>query len=85
MQFKTMVVALDRTVSNDFVSLCLGCNIVDIGANDGDSALILAVAARGGTVVAFEMGTAIDMLRVNKRYVTFCRHAKGSKIYGTFS
>ena len=57
--------------------LCLGCNIVDIGANDGDSALILAVAAKGGTVVAFEMGTAIDMLRINKRYGAFCRHAQG--------
>ena len=51
--------------------VCLGCNIVDIGANDGDSALILAVAAKGGTVAAFEMGTAIDMLRINKKYEPF--------------
>ena len=78
MQFKTMVVALDRTVSNDFVSLCLGCNIVDIGANDGDTSLILAVAAKGGTVAAFEMGTPIEMLRVNKRYCSFCRHSQGT-------
>ena len=33
-----------------------GCNIVDIGANTGDAPLVLAVAAKGGTVVAFEMG-----------------------------
>ena len=46
-----------------------GCNIVDIGANTGDTPLVLAVAAKGGTVVAFEMGPPIDMLRVNKRFV----------------
>ena len=45
-----------------------GCNIVDIGANTGDTPLVLAVAAKGGTVVAFEMGPPIDMLRINKRY-----------------
>ena len=53
---------------NCLLSLFLGCNIVDIGANTGDTALILAVAAKGGTVAAFEMGPPIDMLRVNKRY-----------------
>ena len=46
-----------------------GCNIVDIGANTGDTPLVLAVAAKGGTVVAFEMGPPIDMLRINKRFV----------------
>ena len=46
-----------------------GCNIVDIGANTGDTSLVLAVASRGGTVAAFEMGTPIQMLRVNKRYI----------------
>jgi hypothetical protein len=30
---------------------------------------VLAVAAKGGTVVAFEMGPPIDMLRINKRFV----------------
>ena len=46
---------------------CLGCNIVDIGAHTGDTALVLAVAAKGGTVAAFEMGPPVDMLRANKR------------------
>lgn len=44
-----------------------GCNIVDIGANTGDTPLVLAVAAKGGTVVAFEMGPPIELLRINKR------------------
>ena len=43
---------------------------MDIGANTGDTSLILAVAARGGTVVAFEMGSPVEMLRVNKRCCT---------------
>ena len=42
---------------------------MDIGANTGDTSLVLAVASRGGTVAAFEMGTPIQMLRVNKRYI----------------
>ena len=45
----------------------LGCNIVDIGAHTGDTALVLAVAAKGGTVAAFEMGPPVEMLRANKR------------------
>ena len=45
-----------------------GCNIVDIGANTGDTPLVLAVAAKGGTVAAFEMGPPVDMLRFNIRY-----------------
>ena len=45
----------------------LGCNIVDIGANTGDTPLALAVAAKGGTVAAFEMGPPVDLLRVNVR------------------
>ena len=44
-----------------------GCNIVDIGGNTGDTPLVLAVAAKGGTVVAFEMGPPIHLLRINKR------------------
>merc|ERR1712179_309801 len=44
-----------------------GCNIVDIGAHTGDTALVLAVAAKGGTVVAFEMGPPIEILRENIR------------------
>ena len=51
-----------------------GCNIVDIGANTGDTPLVLAVAAKGGTVVAFEMGPPIDLLRVNKRFVERVEH-----------
>ena len=47
--------------------LVLGCNIVDIGAHTGDTALVLAVAAKGGTVVAFEMGPPIEILRENIR------------------
>ena len=43
------------------------CNVVDIGANDGDSTLNLAEAVRnaGGRVVAFEMGPSFPMLRYN--------------------
>ena len=33
-----------------------GCNTVDVGAHGGDTAIPLAVASRGGTVVAIEMG-----------------------------
>ena len=33
----------------------------------GDTALPLAVASRGGTVVAIEMGPPIHMLRINQR------------------
>ena len=33
----------------------------------GDSTLNLAVASEGGTVVAFEMGPPIQMLRLNVR------------------
>ena len=46
-----------------------GCNMVDIGANTGDTPLVMAVAARGGTVAAFEMGPPVDMLRINRRSV----------------
>ena len=61
----------------------IGCNIIDIGANTGDTALTLAVAAKGGTVAAFEMGPPIKMLRVNKRYNTSYRYASVNKRYGT--
>ena len=40
---------------------------MDIGAHTGDTALVLAVAAKGGTVVAFEMGPPIEILRENIR------------------
>ena len=43
------------------------CNIVDIGAHGGDTTLPLAVVARGGTVVAFEMGVPFEMLEINKK------------------
>lgn len=43
------------------------CNIVDVGAHGGDTALPLAVASRGGTVVALEMGPPVNLLRVNRR------------------
>ena len=44
---------------------------MDIGANTGDTSLVLAVASQGGTVVAFEMGSPVEMLRVNKRYINY--------------
>jgi len=44
-----------------------GCNIVDIGAHGGDTTIPLAVASRGGEVVAIEMGPPIDMLKINAR------------------
>ena len=47
-----------------------GCNIVDIGAHTGDTAMVLAVAAKGGKVVAFEMGAPVDILRLNTRWGT---------------
>jgi len=43
------------------------CNIVDIGAHGGDTTLPLALVARGGKVVAFEMGPPFQMLDINKR------------------
>ena len=43
------------------------CNIVDIGAHAGDTTLPLAKVARGGKVVAFEMGPPFEMLQINKR------------------
>ena len=45
----------------------LGCNIIDIGAHIGDTSLPLAVVARGGTVVAFEMGTPFEILKINAK------------------
>ena len=43
------------------------CNILDIGANDGDTTLNLALAAAGGTVLAFEMGPQVELLNYNVR------------------
>ena len=43
------------------------CNILDIGANDGDTTLNLALAAAGGTVLAFEMGPQVELLQYNVR------------------
>ena len=43
------------------------CNMVDIGAYDGDTALNLAEASDGGTVIAFEMGPPVYMLKINKK------------------
>ena len=43
------------------------CNIIDIGANDGDTTLNLALAAAGGTVLAFEMGPQVELLQYNVR------------------
>jgi len=43
------------------------CNIVDIGAHGGDTSIPLALVARGGKVVAFEMGPPFHMLRINQR------------------
>ena len=40
---------------------------MDIGAQTSDTAFVLAVKAKGGTVAAFEMGPPVDMLRANKR------------------
>ena len=34
----------------------------------GDTALNLAEASDGGTVVAFEMGPPVHMLKINKKY-----------------
>ena len=44
-----------------------GRNILDIGANDGDTTLNLAVASGGGSVLAFEMGPHVKILRHNVR------------------
>ena len=45
-----------------------GCNIVDIGANIGDTTLNLAAAAGGeATVAAFEVGPSLDLLKLNIR------------------
>ena len=44
-----------------------GCNIVDIGAHGGDTTLPLAVVARGGTVVAIEMGPPVELLKINAK------------------
>merc|ERR1712130_95978 len=49
------------------LNLPAGCNVVDIGANSGDTSFNLAAASGGGTVVAFEMGPPIDLLRQNVR------------------
>ena len=40
---------------------------MDIGAHVGDTTLPLGVAAKGGTVVAFEMGPPVEILRINAR------------------
>ena len=63
---------VDKQYLTDWVDMLevlleTGCNIVDIGAHGGDTTLPLAVAARGGTVVAFEMGPPIRILELNKR------------------
>jgi FkbM family methyltransferase len=47
--------------------LAPGCNVVDIGAHGGDTSIPLAVASRGGAVVALEMGPPIQILRLNTR------------------
>ena len=40
--------------------------MIDIGANIGDTSLNMAAAGEGkGTVVAFEMGPPVDILRIN--------------------
>ena len=39
---------------------------MDIGAQTGDTTFVLAVAAKGGTMAAFEMEHPVDMLRANK-------------------
>jgi len=64
--------AIKKTLNQDLLKISdkfleHGCNIVDIGANTGDTPLVLAVAAKGGTVAAFEMGPPVDMLRFNIR------------------
>ena len=35
----------------------------------GDTALNLAEASGGGTVVAFEMGPPVHLLNINKKYI----------------
>ena len=41
--------------------------MVDIGAHIGDTTLPMAVAARGGTVVAIEMGPPVELLKINAK------------------
>ena len=59
-----------KVINDDKGNSFPGCNIVDIGAHTGDTAMVLAVAAKGGKVVAFEMGAPVDILRLNTRWGT---------------
>jgi len=65
------------------------CNIVDIGANDGDTSLNLAQASNEGTVVAFEMGPPLAMLKhnvkLNPQFKIDIHHAAISDKYGLVS